>query len=229
MKALIIDGDDESSALAARSLTARGYQCSIIPDGELGLKLAALATHDVIILDIQLPGLSGLEIIRRLREHRNMTPVIVVSALSESDDKVVGLNLGADDYLTERAPRARQRRLAPHLFAYISKDPHTRAVHRHSGDDRLLSKAKSHSHLARVQGPRISRPQRRTNPHHQDDFPRSLATRNSAAGKGRGDKSLAPEKETCSRRRQRVHPHGSGLRVCSQMNVSDRLHSRPLA
>lgn len=101
MKALIIDGDDESSALAARSLTARGYQCSIIPDGELGLKLAALATHDVIILDIQLPGLSGLEIIRRLREHRNMTPVIVVSALSESDDKVVGLNLGADDYLSK--------------------------------------------------------------------------------------------------------------------------------
>lgn len=101
MKALIIDGDDESAALAARSLTAQGYRCSIIPDGELGLELAALATHDIIILDIQLPGLSGLEVIRRLRERRNMTPVIVVSALSEPDDKVVGLNLGADDYLAK--------------------------------------------------------------------------------------------------------------------------------
>ena len=101
IKALVIDDDEESAALAARSLTARGCQCCIIPNGELGLQLAALATHDIIILDVQLPGLSGLEIIRRLRERRNMTPVIIVSAASKPDDKAVGLNLGADDYLAK--------------------------------------------------------------------------------------------------------------------------------
>lgn len=99
MKALIIDGDEENAALVARSLTAAGWQCCIIPDGELGLQLTALATHDIIILDVRLPGLSGLEVIRRLRKQRNMTPVIIVSAVSKPDDKAAGLNLGADDYL----------------------------------------------------------------------------------------------------------------------------------
>lgn len=101
MNVLIIDDDGKSAAIAARGLTAHGYRCSIAPSGEKGLKLAASAAPDIILLDVELPGISGLEVIRRLRESDNETPIIVASALCEPGDRISGLNLGADDYLAK--------------------------------------------------------------------------------------------------------------------------------
>lgn len=99
MNALIIDNDKKSTALVAHGLTSVGCRCCIAPSGEKGLRLATSAAHDVIILDIELPGISGLEVIRRLRESGNKAPIIVLSALSQPGDRISGLNLGADDYL----------------------------------------------------------------------------------------------------------------------------------
>lgn len=101
MNALIIDSDGRSAARAARSLTDLGYRCCVAPSGEKGLQLAASATHDVILLEIKLPGISGLEVIRRLRDAGNHAPLIVVSALVDPGARIAGLNLGADDYLAK--------------------------------------------------------------------------------------------------------------------------------
>lgn len=70
-------------------------------DGNEGLKLALKPTYDVIVLDIMLPGLSGLEILSTIRSRGVKTPVIMLSALSEVEDKVKGLETGADDYLAK--------------------------------------------------------------------------------------------------------------------------------
>ena len=70
-------------------------------DGEEGMNMAMLDIYDVVILDVMLPKFSGLEILKRMREKKVETPVIMLSALSEVDDKVNGLNTGADDYLAK--------------------------------------------------------------------------------------------------------------------------------
>jgi DNA-binding response OmpR family regulator len=97
---LVIDDDPTVLDVVARYLSRAGYQVSVAPDGELGLKLAAARLPDLVVLDLMLPGRSGLEVCAELRA-RAPIPVIMLTALGEEEDRVVGLELGADDYVTK--------------------------------------------------------------------------------------------------------------------------------
>jgi DNA-binding response OmpR family regulator len=97
---LVIDDDPTVRDVVGRYLTRAGYQVSVSPDGEHGLRAAASDPPDLVVLDLMLPGRSGLEVCAQLRAGGG-TPVIMLTALGEEEDRVVGLELGADDYVTK--------------------------------------------------------------------------------------------------------------------------------
>ncbi len=100
-KVLIVE-DDEAMAVALRDgFNYEGFTVSMARDGAAGLKLAGENTHDLVILDVMLPKISGLEILKRLREQGHQVPVIMLTARGQEIDKVLGLKLGADDYVTK--------------------------------------------------------------------------------------------------------------------------------
>ena len=99
MRILSIEDELAMAEAVASVLKKNNYTVDCVHDGELGLDSAESGIYDVIILDIMLPKLDGIEILKRIRENDLMTPVILVSAKSELKDKVIGLDSGADDYL----------------------------------------------------------------------------------------------------------------------------------
>ena len=99
MKILVIEDEAKVSEVLKRGLTEEGYEVSTAFDGDTGLSMALGETHDLILLDINLPKMNGLELCRRLREKDELTPVLMLTALGMSDDIVTGLEAGADDYL----------------------------------------------------------------------------------------------------------------------------------
>jgi DNA-binding response OmpR family regulator len=90
----------ELAALLRRQLEAEGHQALVAHDGLTALQLAAQHQPDLVILDWMLPGLDGLAVCRRLREH-SAVPILMLTARSEEADRVLGLEVGADDYLTK--------------------------------------------------------------------------------------------------------------------------------
>jgi DNA-binding response OmpR family regulator len=98
VRVLLIEDDDKLADRTAEYLRTHDAQVDIVGDGELGLVRAGKAEHDIILLDIMLPGMDGLELCKELRK-RSKVPVIMLSARGEEVDRVVGLELGADDYL----------------------------------------------------------------------------------------------------------------------------------
>lgn len=82
-------------------LVMQGYQVDSAQDGEAGLEKARTASYDLILLDVMLPRLSGFEVCRRLRAQNAATPILLLTARDQLEDKVRGLQLGADDYLTK--------------------------------------------------------------------------------------------------------------------------------
>jgi len=100
-KVLIVE-DDESMAVALRDgFEYEGFTTSVARDGQAGLKLAAETSPDVMILDVMLPRLSGLDVCQKLRSEGSMLPIIMLTARGQEIDKVVGLELGDDDYVTK--------------------------------------------------------------------------------------------------------------------------------
>jgi DNA-binding response OmpR family regulator len=99
-KVLLVE--DEPALLEALeySLAKQGYEVLSASDGAEGLNLALSEWPDLLVLDIMLPGIDGLEVCRRLRQHSSV-PIIMLTALADEVDKVVGLELGADDYVTK--------------------------------------------------------------------------------------------------------------------------------
>lgn len=101
-KILLIEDDKTLCRTLTLAMEAEGFEVAATGDGEEGLKLALEGGHDLIALDMVLPGLGGLEICRQVREHRLITPIIMISGKKRDEiDKVLGLELGADDYLTK--------------------------------------------------------------------------------------------------------------------------------
>jgi two-component system KDP operon response regulator KdpE len=96
----VVDDDPQILRALRTNLTARGYQVQTAPDGEGALDAFARQRPDLIVLDLGLPGMDGLEVIRRVRE-QTQTPIVVLSARESEPDKVRALDLGADDYLTK--------------------------------------------------------------------------------------------------------------------------------
>ncbi len=101
MKILII----EDEILLANSLKclleSKGFQVEAVYDGESGAEYAELGIYDLLILDVMMPGLNGLEVARRVRSRRCSTPILMLTAKSGLDDRIAGLNAGADYYLTK--------------------------------------------------------------------------------------------------------------------------------
>jgi len=98
---LIVEDEDAILIPLADNLRLEGYEVTTATDGLQGLSLAEGKRHDLIILDIMLPGIDGFEICRRLRLAGVTIPILVLSAKSQEIDKVLGLELGADDYVTK--------------------------------------------------------------------------------------------------------------------------------
>jgi two-component system OmpR family response regulator len=97
-KVLLIDDDVRLRALVEEYLTRNGVVVVTAPDGEAGLARFAAEAVDAVILDVMLPGIDGLEVLRRLRLRSNV-PVVMLTAKGDETDRVVGLEVGADDYL----------------------------------------------------------------------------------------------------------------------------------
>ena len=96
---MLVEDETEIGSLVSDGLTAEGFSVDYCEDGDAGMEHATTKSYDAVVLDIMLPGKSGLEILKQLREGQNNVPVIIITARGESDDRIEGLNLGADDYL----------------------------------------------------------------------------------------------------------------------------------
>lgn len=99
---ILVVEDDQSLALGLTvNLRAEGFNVLVASDGPKGLRMASEAKPDLVVLDILLPGLDGFDVLKRLRARKREMPVIIMSARGELDDKLKGLGLGADDYVTK--------------------------------------------------------------------------------------------------------------------------------
>jgi two-component system copper resistance phosphate regulon response regulator CusR len=101
MRVLVIEDEHKMADLIKRGLEEEGMEVVVAYDGEAGLKTGLGGGHDLIILDLGLPGRDGLEVSRELRAAGNKTPILVLTAHDTVDMKVKGLDSGADDYLTK--------------------------------------------------------------------------------------------------------------------------------
>jgi len=101
MRILVIEDEKKVAALVCAGLEAEGWSTEACHDGEEGLRIASQHPYDAIVLDIMLPGRDGLSILAALREARNTVPVVLLTARGDVEERVNGLNLGADDYLAK--------------------------------------------------------------------------------------------------------------------------------
>ena len=110
MYILVVEDERRLAQVVRKVLEEEGHTVDVATDGEEGLAMAMDSSHDVIVLDILLPGIDGFEVCRRLRAGRVDTPVLLLTALDAVEDRVCGLDAGADDYLPK--PFAFQELLA---------------------------------------------------------------------------------------------------------------------
>jgi DNA-binding response OmpR family regulator len=100
-RVLIVEDDEAMSVALRDGFQYEGYAVTLARDGEAGLQLATAETPDLILLDVMLPRMTGLDICRQLRSNGNAVPIIMLTARGQEIDKVLGLKLGADDYITK--------------------------------------------------------------------------------------------------------------------------------
>jgi two-component system OmpR family response regulator len=101
MRILVVEDDAKIASFVVRGLKEEGYAVDHAADGDSGLALAETTTYDAAIVDIMLPGLDGLSLVRRLRLSRATVPVLFLSARATVEDRIKGLQAGGDDYLTK--------------------------------------------------------------------------------------------------------------------------------
>ncbi|WMJ73710.1 response regulator transcription factor [Cytophagaceae bacterium ABcell3] len=101
MKILIVEDEQKVSDLIKKVLLENGYDCDVAYDGTMGKRLAVNNEYDVMILDLILPGINGIDLCRIIREEQVRTPVLMLTALDTTEDIVTGLDSGANDYLTK--------------------------------------------------------------------------------------------------------------------------------
>ncbi len=101
MRALVVEDDEKIASFVVGGLRQSGFAVDRAADGEAGIDLALAITYDVAVLDLMLPKLDGLSLLRQLRQKRVATPVLILSARASVDDRVLGLQSGGDDYLTK--------------------------------------------------------------------------------------------------------------------------------
>jgi two-component system copper resistance phosphate regulon response regulator CusR len=101
VKILVIEDDRTVGQYVKRGLEEQRYQADLVEDGLEGLRLASGGLYDLILLDLRLPGMTGLEVIRTLRDRGNTTPILILTAQDSVEFKVQALRAGADDYVTK--------------------------------------------------------------------------------------------------------------------------------
>ena len=101
MRILVVEDDHEAAAYLVKGLTESGHRVALVGEGRDGLERATQENFDAMIIDRMLPGMDGLSIVAAMRAARNQTPVLVLSALGDVDDRVKGLRAGCDDYLSK--------------------------------------------------------------------------------------------------------------------------------
>jgi two-component system, OmpR family, response regulator len=99
VKILLVEDETEIGELIKNGLEKEGFVLDYCQDGDSGMEHAMTRSYDAIVLDVMLPGRSGLEILKVIRAGHNNVPVIIITARGETEDKIEGLDLGADDYL----------------------------------------------------------------------------------------------------------------------------------
>ncbi|PYR96255.1 MAG: DNA-binding response regulator [Acidobacteria bacterium] len=123
MRVLIVEDEKKLASFVRKALQAEGFAADLLHHGDEALAAAATTAFDVIILDIMLPGRDGLSVVRQLRARHVVTPVLLLTARGEVNERVEGLNAGADDYL-------------PKPFVLAELIARVRALGRRSGDNR---------------------------------------------------------------------------------------------
>ncbi|MCL1894974.1 MAG: response regulator transcription factor [Clostridiales bacterium] len=127
-KILVVEDDANIRELVAWNLSEEGYECVCAADGKEGIDAARLELPDLILLDLMLPGLDGFEVVKTLRREGLGTPIIMLTAKNEETDKVIGLEFGADDYITKPfGIRELKARIKAVLRRYRSEDADTPA------------------------------------------------------------------------------------------------------
>ncbi|MCZ6863517.1 MAG: response regulator transcription factor [Alphaproteobacteria bacterium] len=101
MRVLLVEDDPATAQGIEMMMRAESYVCDVTDMGEDGLEIGKLYDYDIIVLDLMLPDMDGYEVLRRLRAARVKTPILILSGLNGLDDKIKGLGVGADDYLTK--------------------------------------------------------------------------------------------------------------------------------
>ena len=134
MRVLVVEDEKKLGELIGRGLREEGYAADLAERGEDALWMARAVPYDAIVLDVMLPGVDGFEVCRRLRGDGVWTPVLMLTARDEIDDRVGGLDAGADDYLTK--PFAFEELLA-RLRALTRRTPVERPAVVEVGDLRL--------------------------------------------------------------------------------------------
>src|SRR6478609_2728051 len=101
MRLLVVEDDAVLAAALTRALGQAGYVVDLVDNGEAANEALQGGAYDLVVLDLALPGLDGLAVLRRLRDRRSHVPVLILTARDTLDDRVAGLDLGADDYMTK--------------------------------------------------------------------------------------------------------------------------------
>jgi DNA-binding response OmpR family regulator len=144
MRILLLEDEPKVSALVKRGLTAERYAVDVVADGREGLEFAEAYPYDLILLDLMLHGLSGVEVLQRVRRTNQFVPVLVLTARDSVDDKVKLFECGADDYLTKPFAFAE---LLVRVKALLRRGPVNRSSTLRIGDlelDRLTQQVKRH-------------------------------------------------------------------------------------
>jgi len=101
MRLLVVEDEADVARFLRRGLMEEAYAVDVVEDGETALEVAALNPYDAIVLDLMIPGPNGMEVCRRLRESGSHVPILILTARDSVDEKVAGLDAGADDYLSK--------------------------------------------------------------------------------------------------------------------------------
>ena len=101
MRVLVIEDETKVGCFIKRALEEESYAVDLCEDGAKGLEMALATNYDLIVVDLMLPSMSGMEILKAVRRERIQTPMMILTAQSQVDQRVKGLDAGADDYLTK--------------------------------------------------------------------------------------------------------------------------------
>jgi len=123
MRVLVVEDEKKTASFIRKALQAEGFAVDVCHNGDDALAAARTTPFDAVVLDIMLPGRDGLSVVRQLRERKNSTPVLLLSARSEVNERVEGLNAGADDYL-------------PKPFELVELVARVRALTRRGGENK---------------------------------------------------------------------------------------------